>query len=144
MTHIFRKGDVVSVTGTIKYDQDEEAGVFIDLDGYYSTIMLSPDRVTLLAPRIDVGERVRGKNFLEATVLARDVDKLWAKLDDGNYVIWTANEVTIVPPKAVCIVGPLEAATIERLKSARPEGVVELIDPQSAPLGGKVGSEEEA
>ncbi len=125
MTALFRTGDIVGLTGKVRHDcrPDEDSGrVFVDIDGHHSALWLKLDQVTLIAPRIDVGERVRWTNGNEGKVLASDVDKLWVKLDDGSYVIWPAKEVAVLVQKA-----------------ADPDPV----EPPPAPLDGKVGSEEE-
>jgi hypothetical protein len=124
MTHIYRTGDLVGLTGKVRHNHrhDEDSFVFVDVAGHHSALMINPENLTLIAPRIDAGERVRWTNGNEGTVLASDADKLWVKLDDGSYVIWPAKEVTVLVLKAV-----------------DPEPV----EPAPAPLNGKVGSEEE-
>lgn len=118
-----RKGDIVSVNGKVRHDHrpGEEDFIFVDVDGHHTVLMLKPEAITLIAPRIDVGERVRWSNGNEGRVLASDSDKLWVKLDDGSYVIWPAKEVTVLVQRAV-----------------DPDPV----EPPPAPFDGKVGSEE--
>lgn len=142
----FRQGDIVSVTGKIRhtYNEDEKT-VFIDLDGYHSPIMLSVDRVTLIAPRIDVGERVRWTNNVVGEVKASDGDKLWVLTGVGQYVTWPAKDVTILPPDVVTVHGPIDQVTHDRLKSEMAGADrAKLEEPPPAPCDGKVGSEEEA
>lgn len=127
MTALLREGDIVGLTGKVKYDFHPEADadlnrVFVDVEGYHTTVLVKPEAVSLIAPRIDVGERVRWTNGNEGKVLASDVDKLWVKLDDGSYVIWPAKEVTVLAQKAADL---------------------DPVEPPPAPLDGKVGSEEE-
>lgn len=128
MIALFREGDLVGLTGKVKYDFRPEADadlnrVFVDVEGYHTTVLVKPEAVSLIAPRIDVGERVLWTNGNEGRVLASDADKLWVKLDDGSYMIWPAKEVTVLVQKA-----------------ADPDPV----EPPPAPLDGKVSSEEEA
>lgn len=125
MSRPYRKGDVVSVIGTIRHDYrpGEDNSVFIDVDGHYGALLVSPEQVMLLAPRIDVGEHVRWTNGNEGRVLASDSDKLWVKLDDGSYVIWPVKEVTVLAQKAADL---------------------DPVEPPPVPLDGKVSSEEEA
>ena len=129
MAYPFRKGDVVALTATVRHDYrpDDDAFVFVDVAGHHAALMLKADTMTLIAPRIDVGERVRWTNGNEATVLASDSDKLWVKADDGTYLIWPAKEVKIV----VAVAGPVEEAP-------------PADGPYLPPLDGKVGSEEAA
>lgn len=95
----YRKGDLVGLTGKVRHNEEEgEDFIFVDVDGHHTALMIKPENLTLIAPRIDVGERVRWTNGHEGTVLASDVDKLWVKLDDGSYVIWPAKEVSVAPP----------------------------------------------
>lgn len=146
MTALLRTGDIVGLTGKVRHDcrPDEDSGrVFVDVEGHHSALWLKLEYVTLIAPRIDVGERVRWTNGNEGKVLASDVDKLWVKLDDGSYVIWPAKEVTVIPPKVITIEGPVDIETLQRLRDEGP-GVLVPGDTPPAPLDGKVGSEEEA
>lgn len=100
MTALFRTGDIVGLTGKVRHNQKSDDGfVFVDVSGHHTALMIAPDTLTLIAPRIDVGERVRWTNGNVGSVLASDVDKLWVKLDDGSYVIWPAKEVAIADPE---------------------------------------------
>lgn len=116
MTYQFRKGDTVALTAKVRHDYrpDDDAFVFVDVVGHHAALMLKPDDMTLIAPRIDVGERVRWSNGNEATVLASDASMIWVKCDDGTYLVWPAKEVTIVPePIAVAPApDPVEAAPV--------------------------------
>lgn len=124
MTALLRTGDIVGLTGKVRHNQnDDDDFVFVDVDGHHTALMLKPEKISLIAPRIDIGERVRWTNGNEGKVLASDVDKLWVKLDDGSYVIWPAKEVMVITAQAA---GP------------------DPVEPPPAPLDGKVGSEEEA
>ena len=130
MTALLREGDLVGLTGKVRHDcrpDDDSGRVFVEVEGHHSALWLKLEHVTLIAPRIDVGERVRWENGNEGRVLASDVDKLWVKLDDGTYLIWPAKEVTIVPPKVLVIDKPIDAETLERIKS---EGPGEFVQPE--------------
>lgn len=101
MTALYRTGDIVGLTGKVRHDcrPDEDSGrVFVDIDGHHSALWLKLEQVTLIAPRIDVGERVRWTNGTTGFVKAADGDKLWVLSDAGHYVTWPSNEVTVVPP----------------------------------------------
>ena len=84
----YRKGDVVSVTGTVTHDQREDKEVFARLDGYYTDIMLPAANFTLVQPRFDVGETV-SLNGTEpehiGTILAISDDHAWIILGSGDY-----------------------------------------------------------
>lgn len=126
MSALLREGDLVGLTGKVRHDcrpDDDSGRVFVEVEGHHSALWLKYEHVTLIAPRIDVGERVRWTNGSEGKVLASDVGNLWVKLDDGSYVIWPAKEVAVLVTKA-----------------ADPDPV----EPPLAPLDGKIGSEEEA
>lgn len=126
MTALLRTGDIVGLTGKVRHDcrRDEDSGrVFVDIDGHHSALWLKLEQVTLIAPRIDIGEHVRWTNGNEGRVLASDSDKLWVKLDDGSYVIWPVKEVTVLAQKAADL---------------------DPVEPPPVPLDGKVSSEEEA
>jgi hypothetical protein len=135
----FRKGDTVALTATVRHDYrpDDDAFVFVDVASHHTALMLKADTMTLIAPRIDVGERVRWTNGNEATVLASDSDKLWVKADDGTYLVWPAKEVTIIPPVEPDVdAGPY----VLPLAGSLEDEIYET--PPPAPLDGKVGSEE--
>jgi len=97
MTNRFRHGDIVCLTGTVRHDQNfDDKLIFVSIDGYHSPLMIGASEVTLIAPRIDAGERVRWPDGAEGRVLATDGDQIWVKLDDGQYDIWPALEVKVV------------------------------------------------
>jgi len=146
MTALFRTGDIVGLTGKVRHDcrPDGDSGrVFVDIDGHHSALWLKLEQVTLIAPRIDVGERVRWTNSTTGVVKAADGDKLWVLSDAGHYVTWPAKEVAVVPPSVIIIDGPLDGEELQRLKDEGLSGLV-LPEPPPAPLDGRVGSEEEA
>ena len=121
MTALFRTGDIVGLTGKVRHNQnDDDDFVFVDVDGHHAALMLKPEKVSLIAPRIDVGERVCWTNGAEGVVIASHADKLWVMQDDGTYLIWPAKEVTVLVQKA-----------------ADPDPV----EPPPAPLDGKVGAD---
>lgn len=126
MTPRLREGDLVGITGKVRHDcrpDDDSGRVFVEVDGHHSALWLKLDQITLIAPRIDVGERVRWTNDTTGVVKAADGDKLWVLSDAGQYVTWPAKEVTVLAQKA-----------------ADPDPV----EPLPVPLDGKVGSEVEA
>lgn len=126
MIALFRTGDIVALTGKVRHDcrPSEDSGrVFVDIDGHHSALWLKLEQVTLIAPRIDVGERVGWTNGATGEVKAADGDKLWVLSDEGNYVTWPAKEVVVLAKSA-----------------ADPDPV----EPPPDPLDGKVGGEEAA
>ena len=121
-TPLLRTGDIIGLTGKVRHNQNNDDDfVFIDIDGHHTALMLKSEKITLIAPRIDVGERVRWTNGSEGVVKAADGDKLWVLADTGQYVTWPAKEVTVLATHA-----------------ADPDPV----EAPPAPLDGKVGSEE--
>lgn len=97
MTNRFRHGDIVCLTGTVRHDQNfDDNFIFVSIEGHHSALMIGATDVTLIAPRIDAGERVRWTNGAEGRVLASDADQIWVKLDNGKYMIWPATEVRVV------------------------------------------------
>jgi len=118
----FRHGDIVCVTGTVRHNQNfDDNFIFVTIDGHHSPLMIGANYVTLIAPRMDAGERVRWTNNAEGVVLATHSDQVWVKLDDGSYVVWPALEVKVVAEKA----------------SDEP------LSPPPPPLDGRIGSEED-
>lgn len=130
MTALLREGDLVGLTGKVRHDcrpDDDSGRVFVEVEGHHSALWLKYEHVTLIAPRIDVGERVRWTNDTTGIVKAADGDKLWVFADTGQYVTWPAKEVAIVPPTALVIDKPIDAETLERIKSEEPG---ELVQPE--------------
>lgn len=89
----FRKGDVVSVTGTVEYDfgADGEKVLFVKIKGHYQALTLSPDNfddinLSLVRPRFDVGDRVEwpGAHGFGEIVAIHD-GAAWIKQDDAGY-----------------------------------------------------------
>lgn len=98
MTCLFRQGDTVSLSGKITYDQhDDDNSVFINLDGYHSTVMVNASLASLVSPKIDTGDRVRWRNGKFGSAIACDAGSVWVRLDDGSSVIWPVNEVDVTP-----------------------------------------------
>ena len=98
MTHNYRKGDKVSLLATVRYDQNGDGYVHLEIDGHHSGAVLRPELLTLVAPRIDPGERVRWTNGFTGEAIASHNGSLWVLTEDGRYVVWPATEVTIVQP----------------------------------------------
>ncbi|MCO5085109.1 MAG: hypothetical protein M9939_26465 [Mesorhizobium sp.] len=110
----FRKGDRVSVMGTVRHDQRGDAQVFLDIDGYYSPVSVGAEEVTLVYPRLDPGDRVRWTNGVVAQVIAAADGFLWVKSDKGERWTWPATEVSFVVP-APPIEPPASLPAIEHL-----------------------------
>lgn len=54
----FRKGDIVTIKGTVKYDTLAGETVTITPEGHYSDVHVPASTVTLLQPKFEVGDAV--------------------------------------------------------------------------------------
>ncbi len=90
----YRKGDIVSLTGTVKYDydqSDEDRKVTVSINGHYSDVWLDEKFVTLITPIFEVGDSVTwakptdppGINSGEIVGLSGE--HAWIDMQDGNY-----------------------------------------------------------
>ena len=94
----FRKGDKVTLFGTVKHDCDaDEVAVAVDVDGHFSTIWPSLDQVELVSPKLIVGDAVSIYNsdgILSGKILAISPDGfLWVQDQLGNLMTWSADGV---------------------------------------------------
>lgn len=89
----FRKGDIVSVQGTVKYPSDGDDRIFIEVDGNAVDLWLKPGMLTLVRAKFDVGDRVcwtaphpavPGKVII-GEIIGISGDHAWIDLEDGNY-----------------------------------------------------------
>lgn len=91
----FRKGDTVSVRGTVKYSYDEgdnDKRVFVDVIGSHETLWIKPEDLTLVSQVFEVGDSVRwpinvegAAPFLYGTVLAIANDHAWIEFGSCEY-----------------------------------------------------------
>lgn len=106
MTRPFREGDIVSVTGTVIYDQHEAASeIAINLDGRYSSVSVKPECVSLVRPHFKPDEMVIYDNGVETagpvgTVKATNGDDVWVQLADNTMQTWPANFTRLHDEKA--------------------------------------------
>lgn len=106
MTTKFRRGDRVSLIGKVLFDgKDGEDGVFVDIDGYYATVLIKRDGLTLVAPRIDAGDFVRVRDGFTAMgevgqVIGADGAWIWVRADGHKAPqVWAANAVEVLADK---------------------------------------------
>jgi hypothetical protein len=109
----FRKGDIVTVRGTVEYDYGaaEDKLLFIKVPGFYQSVALSPDQwknagLALVQPRFDVGDDVRwsdrGGNVAgQGTILAISNDHAWIDIGGGGYCTRMLGTIERVPAEAV-------------------------------------------
>ena len=87
MMSTFRKGDKVSIHGTVAYDHDGSLGhLFIDLPDS-AQVLAKPEYVTLVAQAIEPGDLVEVKlstRISVATVIAVYAEREMAWLDLGD------------------------------------------------------------
>lgn len=107
----FRKGDVVSICGTVEYDRgmtgDDTDMLFIKINGNYTSLGLTPNhfegaKLTLVLPRFDVGDSVRFKigtdeKYFYGIILAISDGHAWIDYQSGDYCTRLLTSIEIVP-----------------------------------------------
>lgn len=106
----FRKGDVVSICGTVEYDHgtgDDTDMLFIKIKGHYTSLGLTPDhfdetKLTLVLPRFDVGDSVCFKigadeNYVYGVILAISDGHAWIDYQSGDFCTRTLTSIERVP-----------------------------------------------
>jgi hypothetical protein len=86
----YRKGDRVSIVGTIKHTPATGERVFMELPDYHTDIWVSQDVVTLVQADFEVGDKCSWGNdgtdtYREGTILAISDGHAWIDLGGGNY-----------------------------------------------------------
>lgn len=106
----FRKGDIVSVRGTVEYDCDtDDELLFIKVPGFYQSVALSPDYwngagLTLVQPRFDVGDEVFWQDGVgniagRGTILAISDGHAWIDMGCGAYCTRMLSTIERAPLK---------------------------------------------
>lgn len=92
----YRKGDVVSIKGTVKFEASEDT-LYLDVDGYYTSISVSVENATLVCPFVAPGEKVHNRDkALNAEVIATNDGWLWVREPNGVLSTWRAMDVEII------------------------------------------------
>lgn len=89
----FRKGDKVTIVGTIKHNQgdDIDKNVFIEIAGYHSDVWINPELVTLVQPSFEIGDECTwmtndaGGYGVGGTILAIRDGHAWIDMGGGAY-----------------------------------------------------------
>lgn len=86
----FRKGDVVSVRGTVKYDIDEgEDRLFVRVDGGTEDLWVKAASVTMVRQSFEVDDWVMwGEGFLTGEcgqIVGISGEHAWIDMGSGNY-----------------------------------------------------------
>ena len=83
-----RKGDRVSIVGTIKHNPDGKEKIFIELPDYHSDIWVSQNVVMLVQAYFEVGDQCTFRSDSEpfsGTILAINDGHAWIDLGGGSY-----------------------------------------------------------
>lgn len=95
----FRKGDIVLIQGTVKYDTTEDdTFVSVWIGATADTVLPKPSEVELFKQHIEIGDMVSFNLNADASrvgrVLAIDNDHVWVDLGGGDYCTRTVHIVT--------------------------------------------------
>ncbi|MFG1462310.1 hypothetical protein V5F77_05365 [Xanthobacter sp. DSM 24535] len=83
----YRKGDVVSLTATVKMDcRDGDAYVFLSGDGYYADFSIPPEATSAVRYKIEVGDIVID-GVMEGAVVAISGDLAWTRTTTGRDIV---------------------------------------------------------
>ena len=84
-----RKGDTVSIIGTVKHTPDIGERVFIELPDYHTDIWVRQDVVKLMQADFEVGDKCTwigvGELHFSGIILAINNDHAWIDREDGDY-----------------------------------------------------------
>jgi len=106
-----RKGDKVSVTGTVKYTPDKGERVFVTIEGAHTELWAAQSAVKLVQSAFEVGDRVGwGQPMLTGEIIAINNEHAWIDYGGGNYCTRTFGSIERLPE--------LEAAPDETLALA--------------------------
>ncbi len=92
----FRKGDIVSMQGAIKYDADDKERVFVRVDGSTEELWVKQEILTLVQPHFEVGDQASwriGEGFQYGTVIGLANDHAWIDLGGGDYCTRTLSSI---------------------------------------------------
>lgn len=95
------KGDVVSVEGVVKYDQDaDDERVFVVMPGAFNDLHVKPAGLTLVRQNIRVGDRVDAYGLGIGEVLAINGEWAWVEIDGSSPVTRRVSSLARLPPEA--------------------------------------------
>jgi hypothetical protein len=103
MIPAFSRGDVVSVRATVKHGyqpgDDKDFGIGVQIDGYYQTVFLPAEKLTLVHRHFEVGERVfSADDEAFGHVLAIHGNAAWVEREDnGQYLTLHLNVLERAP-----------------------------------------------
>jgi hypothetical protein len=97
-----RKGDKVSVTGTVKYTPDKGERVFVKIDGSHEELWTEQSAVKLVQAAFEVGDRVGWDNDAEyiGEILAISGGHAWIEYANGEYCTRTFSSIERLPDEA--------------------------------------------
>lgn len=100
----YRKGDAVTVLAVVKFDQDDDTHVHIEINGHYQSVMLDQKLITMAKPLFEVGDDVswdaEACQAAGGVILAISNDHAWIELGGGDYCTRMLSTLTRneVPP----------------------------------------------
>lgn len=99
----FRKGDIVSIQGSVKYDTaEDDTFVSVWIGATADTVMPKPSELTLVRQKIEIGDMVSftlppigrdPEGVRVGRVLAISNDHLWLDLGGGEYCTRLSDKV---------------------------------------------------
>ncbi len=94
-----RKGDKVSVTGTVKYTPDKNERVFVVIEGAHQELWCAQSAVKMVQAAFEVGDRVcwGDTSPFVGEIIAVSGEHAWIDWGDGNYCTRTFGSITRLP-----------------------------------------------
>jgi hypothetical protein len=97
-----RKGDKVSVTGTVTFYQNGDDSIFVKIDGSHEDLWIAPSVVNLVQQMFEVGDRVCwGAPAMNGEIIAICDEHAWIDLGGGDYCTRHFDSITRLPEAAV-------------------------------------------
>lgn len=97
-----RKGDVVALHGTVKFNENEDGNIFLDMPGT-SSCMVGLDQIAgIVSRRFDIGETVKAQGYrslLSVEGVSKDGGTLWLYSPDSGFITIKSEGVQLVEPQ---------------------------------------------
>ncbi len=86
---LYREGDIVSLEAEVKFNQStENETVYLALG--YPSVGVPPKKISLVAPHLDEGDKVKHENGSYGTVIAIKERHVWVVDVIGSHHVWSA------------------------------------------------------
>lgn len=122
---LYREGDIVSLEAEVRFNQSTEyETVYLSLG--YPSVGVPPKKISLVAPHLDEGDKVKHANGNYGTVIAIKERHVWVVDTIGSHHVWSAECV-----RRVIQVGDHDPEPVnENLSESDVDHLTELVNEQ--------------